>query len=488
MSAPKQPKVRRHEPRVSNVRAALLAIVAIVVACYFVFGGSLPWASSPFVLRAVFTANTNLHIPSPVRIAGVDVGNVVSVSPIRGSTTAGIVTMDIDSSGLPIHSDATATIRSRIFLEGNFYVELNPGTPDAQILTSGATLPSANTSGPVQLDRVLSALDTHARSNLQRLVRGLGTSLNAPADAADEAGQDPSVAALTGAQALNENLRYAAGAFEASAIVNQALLGEQPGDLAGVVRSSSQVFGALSSSPTQLQGLVDSFEQTMAALAARQQALSQTLADLPPVLRAAAGADDQLDASFGPTQQFAAAILPGIRQLGPTIDAALPWLAQLTALVSRPELGALITDLGPAVKNTSASVTAIEALLSAAGELSQCFNRVILPASEEVIQDPPDTTGLKVYQELLQSAVGIAGASQNFDGNGRYLRASAGGGSDLVQTATLPVNGALYGNAVLQPLGTRPAYSKTVPPLDSARACSSNPVPNLSSARTGAGP
>jgi virulence factor Mce-like protein len=480
--------VRRHTPRVSNVKAALLAIVVLAVACYVVFGGSAPWASSPFVLRAVFTANTNLHIPSPVRIAGVDVGHVVSVSPIAGSANAGVVTMDIDPSGLPIHSDATATIRSRIFLEGNFYVQLNPGTPNAPILSSGGTLPSANTSGPVQLDRVLSALDANARSNLQRLVRGLGTSLNAPATPADEAGQDPGVARLTGAQALNANLRYAAGAFEASAIVNQALLGEQPGDLAGVVRGTSQVFGALASSPTQLQGLIVSFEQTMAALAARQEALSQTLAELPPVLRATAGADAQLDASFGPTQQFASEILPGIRRLGPTIDAALPWLTQLTALASQPELGSLVSELGPAVRNTSASVTAIEALLQSAGELAACFNHVILPASEERIQDPPNSTGLQVYQELLQSAVGIAGAGQNFDGNGRDLRASAGGGSTLVQTATIPGTGPLYGNAVLAPLGTRPAFTKDAPPVDTTRLCSANPVPNLNAAKTGAGP
>ena len=40
----------------------------------------------------------------------------------------------INKDGLPIHADATAKIRARIFLEGNFYVDLSPGTPDARIL------------------------------------------------------------------------------------------------------------------------------------------------------------------------------------------------------------------------------------------------------------------------------------------------------------------------------------------------------------------
>ena len=136
--------MRRHTPRVSNLQAAIAATAVILIACYLVFGGPIPFTSSGFVLKAAFTANTELGIGSPVRIAGVDVGQVTSVRHISGSATAGLVTMHIESQGLPIHSDATAQIRSRIFLEGNFYVDLHPGTPEAPILHSGATLPAAN--------------------------------------------------------------------------------------------------------------------------------------------------------------------------------------------------------------------------------------------------------------------------------------------------------------------------------------------------------
>lgn len=481
------PKVRRHKPRVSPAQAGLLGILAIALACWFVFGGTLPFSSSPFVLRAAFTANTYLHIPSPVRVAGVEVGQVVSVRPISGSPDAGIVTMHINQSGLPIHADATATIRSRIFLEGNFYVQLDPGTPRASVLESGATLPAANTAGPVQLDRVLSSLDTSARSNLQTLVRGLGAALNAPARRTDERGQDPNVARLTGAQGLNESLRYAPGAFEASALVNQALLGESPHDLSGAVSGLSKVFQGLASSQSQLQGLITTFNGTMAALVARQQALGQTIRALPPLLRSADVADSQLDASFPPTQAFARAILPGVRQLGPTLDAAIPWLAQLTALNSPSELGALVADLPPTVQRTSELINPLESLIEQAGGLARCFTGVVLPASNEAIQDPPNTTGLKAYQELFQSAVGIASATQNFDGNGRYVRASVGGGSQLVQTIKLP-NGPLFGNAVLTPLGARPAFPGKAPPINGNRACFRNPVPQLNHAATGGTP
>ena len=140
---------RRRGSRISNLAAGLAAVLVIAAAVYFAFGGSTPFASSPFVLKAVFTSETQLNIPSPVRIAGVDVGQVTSVRRLPGSTQAAVVTMDIDSGGLPIHANATASIRTRIFLEGNFYVDLQPGSPNAPILNSGGTLPAANTSGPV---------------------------------------------------------------------------------------------------------------------------------------------------------------------------------------------------------------------------------------------------------------------------------------------------------------------------------------------------
>ncbi len=441
------------------------------------------------MLKAVFTTETQLHIPSPVRIAGVDVGQVVSVQHIGGpSSTDGVVTMNIDNDGLPIHADATINILPRIFLEGNFYANLSPGSPNAPDLPSGSTLPAAQNSGPVQLDRVLAALNTNARANLQTLLIGLGAALNAPPTAAQDATQDPSVRGLTGAQGLNLSLKYSVDAFRASAIVNQALLGIQPGDLTRVVTGNAQVFHALAASGNQLPSLITNFNNTLAALAARQQDLSATVAALPPWLHATLGALGPLNASFGPTKAIAAALIPGVEQLNPTIEAALPWLPQATALVSPSELGGLLKYLTPAVQQTSSALTSTKSLLNGADLLARCFSHNIIPATDEVIQDPPVGTGLAVYQEFFQSAVGLAGASGNFDGNGRYIRSTAGGGSDQIQTSSIPKAGPLYGNAILPPLASRPAWPGHAPPVRTNVACYRNSVPNLNNVVTGGTP
>jgi virulence factor Mce-like protein len=480
--------VRRHRGGISNLAAGIIAAVVIAVAVYLAFGGPTPFGGSPFVLKAVFTSQTQLHIPSPVRVAGVDVGEVTSVQRLPGASNAAVITMHINENGLPIHADATAAIQSRIFLEGNFYVDLHPGSPNAPQLDSGATLPAANTAGPVQLDRVLAALTSNARANLQTLVQGFGAALNAPPTTAEDATQDPSVKRLTAAQALNQSLNYSAGAFKASAIVNQALLGIQPHDLSESVAGNEEVFRALAAHQDQLRGFVTTFDATMRALAARQRDLSATIAALPPLLRTANHALTSLDASFRPTRQFAKAILPGIEQLDPTIGAALPWLAQATALVTPSELGGLVADLTPAVQQTASTIKATTALVSHSDALARCVIHNLVPTGNEVIQDGPASTGVPVYQELLQSAVGIAGAGQNFDGNGRYLRSTPAGGSTQVQTGNLGSQGPLFGNAVLAPLGTRPAWPGKAPPVNSSTPCYANTAPDLNRVTTGVGP
>ena len=480
--------MRRHQPRVSSFQAGVIAAVLIAIVCYLVFGGSLPFSGKPFVLKATFTTQTELHIPSPVRIAGVDVGEVTGVNRIARQSSASIVTMDIDANGLPIHSDAAAKIRPRIFLEGNFYVDLQPGSPSAPTLKSGSTLPAPSTAGPVQLDRVLAALTTDPRGNLQTLLQGLGAALDGTPTAAEDASQDPITRALTGGQALNLSLKYSPEAFRASTLVNEALLGVQPHDLSKVVLGNERVLRALAASDGSLSSLVTTFNATMATLASRQTQLEQTISLLPPLLVATNTSDAALDRSFPPTIRFARAFLPGVKQLGPTIDAGIPWLQQATALTSPQELGGLLKDVSPAVRSTASSLNSTKALLRSSDLLARCFSHNVIPAGNEVINDPPSGTGLPVYEDLFQTAVGIAGASQNFDGNGRYTRASAGGGSLQVQTPVVSTDGPLYGNAVLPPLGTRPAFVGKAPPLRRDVACYTNAVANVNSVRTGVGP
>ncbi len=127
--------------------------------------------------------------------------------------------------------------------------------------------------------------------------------------------------------------------------------------------------------------------------------------------------------------------------------------------------------LTPAVQGTASTLNSSKALLNGSDQLAKCFVHTVIPTGNERLSDPPLTTGLQVYQELFQSAVGLAGIGQNFDGNGRYVRSAAGGGSDRVATASLPGGGPLYGNAVFPSLAHAPRQ-----PRQAAAAGPQHPV------------
>ncbi len=146
-------------------------------------------------------------------------------------------------------------------------------------------------------------------------------------------------------------------------------------------------------------------------------------------------------------------------------------------------------SLTPAVQGTASTLNSSKALLNGSDQLARCFNHNLIPTGNERISDPPLTTGLQVYQELFQSAVGLAGIGQNFDGNGRYVRSTAGGGS----TWSPPRRSAAQRPAVRQ----RGAPAARAPgprsPASAAARCSNvacfkNPAPDLNRTKTGGAP
>ena len=136
----------------------------------------------------MFENSANIRKDSPVRIAGVNVGEVVST---RSVGNASEVTFTVNDSGRPLHEDAQVETRPRIFLEGNFFLDVKPGSPGSPEISDGGTIPITQTSTGVQLDQVLAALQAPDRENLQKLLQGYGTALNHRPTAAEDRTQDP---------------------------------------------------------------------------------------------------------------------------------------------------------------------------------------------------------------------------------------------------------------------------------------------------------
>src|SRR4051794_29600889 len=136
----------RRLPKRSNAFVGLMGAILAAVILFFGFTKDIPFTHG-FQIKAQFESANSIRPNSPVRIAGVEVGKVKSVTGVEGSNAA-LLTMELNDNALPIHEDATAKVRPRIFLEGNFFVDLKPGTPGAPVLKSGDTIKITQTASP----------------------------------------------------------------------------------------------------------------------------------------------------------------------------------------------------------------------------------------------------------------------------------------------------------------------------------------------------
>ncbi len=445
----------------SPVVVASIFVVLTTIAVYLGFTKTIPFVHH-FQVQAVFRTANDLKPKSFVRIAGVNVGKVVSVAPLAKGREGSLVTMQIEDVGQPLHTDATMKIRPRIFLEGNFFVDLTPGTPEAPVLKDGGRIPMSQTAAPVQLDQVLGVFHQNDRQNLVTLLANYGTGLEG-----------------AGVGGFNRSIRYWTAAYRDGAIVNQAFLGVQPHDLSQYIKAMGQVAAALDRNPEQLKSLLVDFNTTAAAFARQQGNLEAAVGELPRTLRVGQPALAALDGAFPAVRRLTADLRPTVRSTGPTIDATLPLLAQLNGLVSRPELRGLVADLRPTIPALAHLNAATIPLLQQVRLASSCQNQVILPWSRDTIQDKNFPATGRVYQESVKFLPGLAAESRSGDANGQYFSLLASGGPNTVSLGNSAAGLPQFAQTLFPIQGSNPPKPSTRPSLQPNVPCETQQRPDL---------
>ncbi len=474
--------------RPSNAAIAIVFILIFTVGPYLAFTKHVPFTSYGYEVNATFANSANISKNSPVRIAGVEVGKVISTERDGDNTK---VSFTVDGSGRPIHDDAYAAIRPRIFLEGNFFIELDPGSPSAPELDSGGTIPVTRTSTAVQLDEVLTALQSPVRADLSRLLEGIGTAYTNEPTAEEDKTQLPEVQGRTGAEALNDAFKYGGDAGRYSAQVTNALLGNKDGDLARLVAGSGRTFSAFASRRDDLQGLIDNFNVFTGALATQSANLTATIGLLAPTLNITKRSLVSLNKALPPLRSYAIVLTPAVAELPDLIAASKPWLEQTRPLLSGKEAGGVAKLLAESTPGLAGAAQAGKAIaLPQINRLSLCTTQVLVPTANQTINDRFSTGGPN-YREFFYTLSNFAGAGQNFDGNGPYVRAQAGGGDLVVQetnpTGALKIDRVQAASTSVPPLGVQPQMGKK-PPFRPEVRCDSNPVPDLNSDQGQPGP
>ena len=173
------------------------------------------------------------------------------------------------------------------------------------------------------------------------------------------------------------------GAFKYTSQVNQALLGENPHDLSGLISNLDRVVRGL-------DGNEEAARRTWSPTCASRPALrrrgrrrsSRRSSSCRDTLDAGNAAFANLNAAFPPLRAFAREALPGVRTAPATLDAATPLLRQLAASPSRRSCAGLVADLRPTVPDLAKLTKKTIPFLEQARALSSCFNHAIIPWAE----------------------------------------------------------------------------------------------------------
>jgi phospholipid/cholesterol/gamma-HCH transport system substrate-binding protein len=456
----------RERTRLRPELLGALVILGVIAGFYLSATKDLPFTGGHEVHFQFASAN-QIAPNAPVRIAGVNVGKVESIE--AGPNDTANVTVSLDDEGLPLHTDATARIRPRTFLEGAFFVDIQPGSPSAPELSDGGTIPVGQTSTPVQLDQILTSLQRPVRDNLRTALIGLGSAFS-----------------KGGPEAINRTLPQLDPLFRKGAVASEAFMGTEPHDLSRAISSSSRVAAALAHDPPRLGGVVRDFSTIAVALADRQRELGATISGLDQVLQEAPPTLDAFQAATPHAHKLISIARPLLRRAPSVINPSIPLAGHLRKLLQPSQLPALVDEGAPAVRALAAASP--NAIVTFAGlrPPTSCLLNNVVPTLMTPIEDGDHSTGQPNYRELLYDLTGLASASRNFDGNGFGTRYYAGFGSELLATPFGDPAQSLLGLADQPILGSRPRQPDVAPPLRPDVPCTENEPPNLN-AETGPG-
>ena len=309
-----------------------ISCFALALFLWLTFGGTIPLKPESYRFSVPFDEATQLAVESDVRISGVSVGKVKSVE--LGDQGLAEAEIELDAKYAPIPTDTRAILRQKTLL-GETYVELSPGSRDAEPLPEDGALDPAQVSDAVQLDEIFRTFDEPTRQAFQAWMIGQAASTRGRGDDLSEA-----IAALDPfAEQADRLLR---------------LLDSQDQAVHEFVRQGGEVFSALSERQGQLRGFIENSAQVFATTAARDQELADTFRVFPTFLRESRATLTRLEQFSRDTDPVVQALRPAAQELQPTL---------LEAQRLAPELEGFFKALPRTIKAAPAGFEATRDLL-----------------------------------------------------------------------------------------------------------------------------
>lgn len=417
-------------------RRLLLVGALLVVAIVGWFVGLNHLTGSRTTLSAIFVDASPLEAGNEVRLDGLKVGTISSITLLHGKAR---VEISLDRSVLPLHADATARVEP-VSLLGERFIALNRGTPPAPIMGDPLVIPVTQTGSAVDLDQVLNTLDDPTSTALAAMVTTLGEGV---------AGQGG-----TAARAFQQLAPTFQQADQLSTLLDQqnAVLEDL------VVQAQKNATAAA----RPMDSLVAAGQQTLGAVAANRQAMNDALVELPLTLNSAqrtlgqlAGTADNTTAVLLGTRPLTDHLVQVSEELTEFADAAKPALSSLPDVLRRVDH--MLDEARPVVRALRPAAHNLNSIGASANTLSaQLFTHAPGVASQ--------------LENLLTGAAEWSMATSGYDGLSHYFRAVVAVNPSSLATAGLGLLPPITPRNALNPLQSDPngpseRSSRPLPPV-----------------------
>ncbi len=237
------------------VIATIVVAIVVGVGAYFVFGGA-PMRT----VTARFTSGVGVYPGTPVKILGVDVGEVTKVTPSGNYVT---IKMEYEKKyQLPANAISVVVANS---LVSDRYLQLAPAySGSGPTLPDNAVIPLSRTTGPAELDDIYAALN--------RLTVALGP------EGVNKNGALSRFIKVSEANLTGNGAALGSSITKLSQAVTTLSSGRE--DLFGTVRNLQTLTGALADSDLQIKHFEEQFAQVAGDLASERQDLGAALHNL----------------------------------------------------------------------------------------------------------------------------------------------------------------------------------------------------------------
>lgn len=377
--------------RILTMALFALSCFGLLLFLWLTFGGPVPLKPKGYRFDASFQEGSQLAEEADVRISGVNVGKVKTVTPNRRTGRAD-ATIELDGKFAPLPSDSRAILRQKTLL-GETYVELSPGSERRPKIPEGGRLANARVSPTVELDEIFRAFDPDTKRAFQEWMQSTARATD---------GRDRDISQAIG------NL---SGFSKDTTTLLQAL-DRQSQDVQTLTRNTGRTFAALSARQGSLSGLVRDGNRLFRLTAQQDRELQETFVALPTFQREAERTVRRL-------ATFADDTRPLIRQLRPVARELTPTTQDLAAL--SPDLRALFRDIDPLVDASRRGLPAVRRTVA----LARPALRELEPTLREL---NPIAEFLGLYQRETISFFANVAAATNASAAGaggkqfKYLR------------------------------------------------------------------